>query len=173
MAVRNNIQVSDWLDLVKVMVIKTFRGLSDGVLHWSECREDLLSCLIFFLFVWTLSLCAVCHTATLKIRRGMFSPSSSYSGCSFPHISHSSSWFISHLHFILFETHQYEMDPCFLSNNVKHARVWTTVSLWVWPQHWKSKSKTAVKGVYCKVKTKKVHFCQRSGFLSKQRECFV
>lgn len=79
-----------------------------AVLCTGTHSEKLLSCLIFFLFVWTLSLCAVCHTAMLKVQWGMFSPSSSDSGCSVPRITHCSQSFISHLHFI-FGTHHKNM----------------------------------------------------------------
>lgn len=88
----------------------SWAGLSAG-----RCSEKLLSCLIFF--VWTLSLCAVCHTAMLRFQWGMFSLSNSDSGCSFPHITHLSCTLASYLSLICtcftFETHHNNMDPCF------------------------------------------------------------
>lgn len=125
----------------------SWAGVSTGT-----CSEKLLSCLIFFFFVWTLSLCAVCHTAMLKVQWGMFSPSGSDSGCSVPHITHCSQFFISHLHLFYFwnTSQKYEMDPCFCQNFEDSFMPGSELatSLWVWPQHKNSQSKNRVLGEF-------------------------
>lgn len=123
------------------------RGLSDNVLGWSEHRELLEEIAeFFFFFVWTLSLCAACHTAMLKVQWGMFS----WSNSDWQLAAHSLSslTLASYVSLIctcfIFGTHHKNMEWIHVSvkilKTVFMPGTELTVSLWVWPQHKKSKS---------------------------------
>lgn len=131
------------------------RGLSGSVLGRSEHREMPREIAELFNSVWTLSLCAVCHTAMRKVQRGMFSLSASNSVCSYhrsPKPANSLSLICA---CFVFETRQKNMEQIFISVRFK-----TAVSCDLDVRNRRLK-KNSVRGVYCKVMTTKLHISAR------------